>query len=253
MSWASRRRLYIGGGVCAVLVAALAIILIATFYKAPTCVDSKQDGDETGVDCGGSCTTLCTVDENAPTVDFVRQLSPAPGRTDVIAYVTNSNPDAAAEAAPFTISLYGPDGILVASKQGTTDLPPGTVVPVYVPDFFSGNQQVARAFLSFDNGLRWLRYADTRVIPKAGSYSVANEAVAPRITATVSNPSPSPLYNVKVIATAFGADGNAIGASQTVLPAIPANGESMATFTWNAPFAAPIARVDILPVIPLSP
>jgi hypothetical protein len=192
-------------------------------------------------------------DASAPTVDFVRQLSPAPGRTDVIAYVTNSNANAAAEAAAFTITLYGPDGILVASKQGTVDLPPGAVVPVYVPDFFSGYQQVARAFLTFDGGLRWQRYADTRVIPKAGSYSVANEATAPRITATLSNPSPSPLYNVKVIATAFGADGNAIGASQTVLPAIPANGESMAIFTWNAPFAAPIARVDILPVIPLSP
>jgi hypothetical protein len=252
MSWAAGRRAVILVILGAGVLAAVAVVLIAVFYQAPTCADAKQDGDETGVDCGGSCALLCSAEQMPVDVLFVRALATAPGRTDVIAYVENPNPASGAKGAPFTVSLYGPDGVLVATKAGTADLPPSTTVPVYVPDFFSGYQPVARAFLSFDAAAaRWQRAETPELAPKPGSYVLEDEATAPRITAPVANPAPVPAYDVKVVATAFDAAGNAIGASQTLLPSIPAGGEATATFTWNAPFGAPVARVDILPVLPL--
>jgi len=253
MSWATRRRTAILIIVGAVVLAAAAVILIAALYEAPTCTDQKMDGDETGIDCGGTCALLCSADALAPKVTFTRALSPAPGRTDVIAYIDNQNPSSGVEDARFTVSLYGPDGILVASEQGTVDLPPHASVPVYVPDFFSGNQPVARAFLVLDPAsLQWMKYSSDRV-KLATSYELADEETAPRITAAITNPSAVPLYDVKVIATAFGADGNAIAASQTIVPQVPAAGSAVATFTWNAPFGAAVTRVDILPVLPLAP
>jgi hypothetical protein len=252
MSWAAGRRAVILAILGAVLLAAASVVLIAVFYQAPTCADTKQDGDETGVDCGGSCALLCSAQQMPVDVLFVRALAVAPGRTDVIAYVENPNPSSGVAAAPFTINLYGPDGVLVATKDGEADLPPATVVPVFVPDFFSGYQAVARAFLSFDtSAMRWQRAETPDLAPKPGSYTLEEEATAPRITATIKNPAPVPAYDVKVIATAFDASGNAVGASQTVLPSIPAGADVPATFTWNAPFGAAVARVDILPILAL--
>lgn len=252
MSWAGRRKFLIVAIIGATLAAIVAVTLIATLYKAPTCTDNKQDGTEQGVDCGGPCTYLCSTQVTAASVKFVRPVSPTPGRTDVIAYIDNPNPSAAAKAAKFTISLYGPDGVLVAQQKDSTDLPPRSTTPIYVPDFFSGFQTVAHAFLTFDDGQpQWKTYQDTRDVPSVENYQLLNASTTPSITATISNSAPTPFFDVKVIATVFGADGNVVAASQTVIPQIKGQSTAVATFTWNAPFAQEVARVDITPLIPL--
>ncbi|MBU6431623.1 hypothetical protein KGQ29_04640, partial [Patescibacteria group bacterium] len=42
------------------------------FYKAPTCFDGKQNGDEKGVDCGGSCVNLCRSQYLEPNIIWSR-------------------------------------------------------------------------------------------------------------------------------------------------------------------------------------
>ena len=71
------------------------------------------------------CTYLCVAQVSPPSVQFVRAaLAVRAGRTDVIAYVDNPNAGAAAKDASYRIDLYGADNVLVASEDGTTDLPP---------------------------------------------------------------------------------------------------------------------------------
>ena len=55
MSWAARRRLIISFIVGGVLILLLIFIGYKTFYRIPTCTDNKENQDETGIDCGGSC------------------------------------------------------------------------------------------------------------------------------------------------------------------------------------------------------
>ncbi|MEJ0053588.1 MAG: hypothetical protein WDN10_02575 [bacterium] len=252
MSWAARRRFWILGGLIALAAVLAAAILFAAVYRAPSCTDTKQNQGEEGVDCGGPCPYLCAVKTEAPVVQFVRALSPRAGRTDVIAYVENQNPSAAARSAPYRIDLYGAGNVIIASSNGTVDLPPKSVVPVYVPNFFSGNQQVVRVFLTFDqDSVLWESYRETRVLPKARSAELGGTPDAPRITAVLQNDDVEPLYNTKVVATVFDASGNAVGASQTVLEAIQPQGSASAIFTWNAAFPAPVARIEVKPVIML--
>jgi hypothetical protein len=252
MSWAARRRFYILGGIALVVLIAVAVALFFALHKPAMCTDGIQNGGETGVDCGGPCPYLCAASVSAPSVRFVRALAPASGRTDVIAYIDNSNPAAAVKDAAYRIDLYGPDGALVASKTGTVDLPPRATAAVFVPNFFSGYQTVSRAFLTFDqSSLKWYAYQDDRTLPSVGNYALSNAGTAPAISVPLTNPSVRPLYGVKVIAAVFDANGNAMAASQTLIQTIPANGAATATFTWNAPFPAPVARVDVLPVVPL--
>ena len=69
----------------------------------------------------------------------------------------------------------------------------------------------------------------------------------PKITAVLTNPIAYPIYNEKVVATVFNAQNNAIGASQTVVPILPAQGTAPIVFTWNQAFTSQPARVEILP------
>ncbi len=251
MSWASKRQFIIVSIIVAVVVAVIAVTLIATFYEAPSCSDTKQNQGETGVDCGGPCSHLCTAEVAAPSVRFVRQIATVPGRTDVIAYIDNTNASAAMKGAKFTITLYGPDNIIVAKKDGTVDLPPKSTVPVFIPNFYSGNQTVARAFLTFDpNSFNWVTYTDTRPVLSTQNVTLSSDN-PPRLTAQVYNPSALSLFRVPVIATVFDANNNAIAASATVLTEIPPMNTAAAIFTWNAPFAAAPAKEEVIPLAPL--
>ncbi len=250
MSWSSHRKLIILSIIGAAVAAIIALAVIATVYEIPSCADNTQNQDETGIDCGGSCTLLCAVDQKALNPLFTRQLIAPNGRTDVIAYVENPNPDALAKDVPYRITLYGKDNIIVSSKTGKMSVPPSTTVPVFVPGFYSGFQEVARAFLEFEGEVEW--YRDEVERPKLSVSDVElDEGGTPRLTASISNPTAKPLYRVPVVATLFDSNKNAIAASATVVDVIPAQGSAPLIFTWNAPFSAPVARTEIIPILGL--
>lgn len=247
-----RRRLVIFAILAVFVGAIIAAAYFLTAYKAPSCTDGKQDQNETGIDCGGSCSYLCTESEAAPSVRFARALSPTPGRTDVIAYVDNPNPGAAAHALHYTIQLYDSGNVVVAQKEGTVDLPPNSTVPIYVPYFFSGSQIVARTFLTFDTPAHlWFSYKDDRVVPQAKDV-VVTAGDMPRITARAVNPSAVLLTDVPFVVTVFDANGNVIAASETLAPAIPPQGTVSLVFTWPTPFPGAVSKVEIEPVVPLT-
>ncbi|HVW71901.1 MAG TPA: hypothetical protein VHB93_01990 [Candidatus Paceibacterota bacterium] len=229
----------------------VAVTLIATLYKAPSCTDNSQNQGETGVDCGGPCSHLCTPSEVSAQVLFVRALAQQSGRTDVIAYIANKNADAAAKNVPFTATLYASDGTLIATKQGTVDLPPASTVPVFIPGLYSGFQQAAHAFLTIDDAsVYWYRYTDVRPVLSTSDV-VLTPGNAPRATATVANPTPYPLLNLPVVITVFDASNNAIAASRTVVDEVPPQGSASMIFTWNQPFSAAAAREEVVPLVPL--
>lgn len=257
MSWAARRRFLIVSILVAIGATILAVTLIATLYRAPTCADGVQNQGEFGIDCGGPCPLLCSDQASDPVVRFTQTINVG-GRIDVISYVDNPNQDAMAYGAPYTISLYGRDHALAAPRiTGTLDLPPGASMPVYVPAAAS-NIDVAQAFLVIDTAaIRWQRTAkDPRTMPVISNVSQAGSSDTPRVTATLTNPGTAPITALKVIAVIFDSAGNVLAASQTVIPELAGMGFSgqgvaNATFTWNGAFGSAPARIDVLPVVPL--
>ena len=138
--WAAHRRLVIFLIAGAVVVAFVAIMLVAALYRSPSCVDNKKNQDEVGVDCGGSCSYLCTSQVAAPTVLFTGLLRNATGRTDLVASIENKNTNAAARSVLFNVKLYkgDKDQTLVREMRGTLDLPPRATVPAFIPAGASG-------------------------------------------------------------------------------------------------------------------
>lgn len=252
MSWAGQRRAAIIAIASLVLIAALLILGFSIFYDTPTCFDLKQNQDEAGIDCGGSCATLCSFQvEDAPVVSFVRALTPQPGRTDIVAQVENRNDDAEAADAPFLLEVYDADRHLIAKKTIEIDLPLKTSVPVYLADVAPRGTVAAQAFLVPAEGITWRRAGERPVVPTVGQIQVS-EGDAPRVTATLINPTARMVYGTTLVAIVRDASGNVIAGSQTVVPTLPSQGTAPLIFTWNAPFSVPAPRVDIYPVPELS-
>lgn len=245
MDWATRRRRMVIAILAAAGVAALAILLIAVFYRVPSCTDGRSNGDETGVDCGGSCTRICSIDARPAEVSFSRALTQS-GRTDVIAYVRNPNRDAAASNADLSIELYSADGLLVTARTSMY-LPPASVVPLFVPGVLDQAYDVQQVFATVDS-TAWVRAEEMPAQLQVGDVITRDQATRPRITAVVSNPEPRVAYDVPVVVTVFDAEGNAIAASRTVIDSIPGQGSAPIVFTWNEPWPGIAARVEVMPL-----
>ncbi|MDO8593472.1 MAG: hypothetical protein Q7R59_01065 [bacterium] len=253
MSWAARRRFLILCIIGAVVVAFLVTVSIATFYKAPSCADGAQNQSETGIDCGGPCPYLCREQQQPPTVLFTKAISNGSGRIDVVAEIENKNAGAAAKNVPYSITLYGIDHSLIQKVDGTLDLPPAASVPVFFPGIASGKQSVANAFLEIvPSAPRWFSLPrDPRIIPTVSNITQRGTTSVPRIEAIFMNANVTVLTNLRAIVLVRNSKGDVIAASSTVVPAISAQGQATATFTWNSAFSEVPASIEVIPIVPL--
>ncbi len=251
MSWASRRRttylLFIFGG----LFVALAIAAFILFRPVPSCENGAQDGNETGIDCGGSCRAICAEDAIPPIVRWSRLFKVTSGVYSAVAYVENTNQNAGAKSVAYSFRFFDEKGILVAERKGATFLSPGGLSPIFESNIKTGQRAPARTVFSFTEQPRWERAA-----PSVGQLTVKDkmfsaDGSSPRITATLQNTTIGAFSNIQVVAVAFNADQNAIAASATLVPRIEKNGATDIVFTWPEPFPSKAVQIDIIPRIPL--
>ncbi|MGH7249462.1 MAG: hypothetical protein ACREGC_00650, partial [Minisyncoccia bacterium] len=95
MTWALKRQIfYIVVLVLFILIFG-SLIAYPSFNKPPTCFDNKQNGDEIGIDCGGSCSNACATQVEDISVLWARSFEVSPGRYNAVAYVVNHNKNAA--------------------------------------------------------------------------------------------------------------------------------------------------------------
>ena len=250
LDWAKKMRLMLIGGIALVAIVVIGATVFAFVYKVPSCTDKTQNQKESGVDCGGPCTYLCTAQVNAPNVLFARALELPGGRTDVVAYIQNPNKQAQTKGAPYTIELYAADATLVARVSGFVDLPAGTVTPIYIRAAAQGSN-VARAFINFaPEKISWKSVTGERAVPRVTD-SALTEGDSPRVSAKLANETYDPMYDIRSVAVVYDSEGTAIAASETLVPAIRAQSAVPITFTWNEPFQSVPARFEVTPVVPL--
>ncbi len=228
------------------------ILVFWKTYQPPSCTDGKQNQDETGIDCGGSCPYLCVQENIPPTVLYALPLISTAGRTDIIAMVENKNIRAAARKVPYTIKLFDARGATMKEITGTVDLPPHTAMPIYVPRALE-QDTVARVFIEIvPTMVAWYSLdQDSRILPTIEGKPFALPADKPRIEALVSNASIYPLSRVPLVAIVHDVlSNNVVAASATVVD-VAAQSESTASFNWNEPFSSNNVRVVFYALTPL--
>lgn len=225
------------GGILAFMV--LIVVYQTLFTAPPLCTDGKQNGDEHGVDCGGSCALVCQDEARAPVVSWARAFETAPQTYTAAAYIQNNNLGAGARRVGYTFQLFDADNKLVVARDGVADLPPVPTVPILETGINIGNRTVARALFSFSSDPVWQRAG---ALPKLAMSGQTLAADASRLEATISNDSFSDV-RASAIAVLFDADGVARAASKSTVT-VPARSSTPIVFTWGQP-AQGIVRAEI--------
>lgn len=252
MTWALKRQfLYI-----LVLVAFFSVfgflIVYPYFNKAPTCFDGKQNGTETGIDCGGSCTLACSNALNPVSVLWARSFKVIDGRYNAVAYLENKNQNAAIEKISYRFRFADKNNVYIGKRDGTTYVPPSGKFAVFEPAIDVGNSDPVYTTFEFTSPPVWIQVPPDTVARVHLSVSDTaldqSGSAGPRLSATLHNDSLYTVPDVNVVAILYDQDGNAVSASKTYLPQIDGNQSAALNFTWPEPFDRDPVTKEILPM-----
>lgn len=250
MTWSERRKLAYGGGLFIVVASILGIILFQLTKVTPTCFDSKKNGDEVGVDCGGGCLQYCANELAQPKVRWVRSFEISPGVVHVIAYIEHSYPGAAARKATYQFKLYDAKNSLITERSGSTMIGPmgrSAIVETLVQ---TGNSTVAVPRFSFTEPVPW-----EKVDPTFSQVSIKTDRTfleqfdgGTRLTATLENKNRFSFADMEVVAILYDNRDNAVTASKTLVSNLPAIGSQTIYFTWPQKIdPKTIRRIEVIP------
>ncbi len=240
MSWSSTRQMIFALGVFALIAFVGVGGYFTFFYNAPSCIDGILNQGEEGIDCGGACSHLCT-QPNITTL-WARSVPVAPGVYHAVAFVKNPQTNAQG-TVPYTVSLFDNNNILVATREGTLQLLPGEIAPLFEANIVTGERIPARTFVDIRMG-EFTKQERTTSDVRVTSF-VVDEARG-RLNAQIENQSLFPTQDTTVTALVYGPDNVVQYASQTILERLEAKEKREIVFTWQEPFAVLPVHVDVI-------
>lgn len=256
MSWAGRRRTMYISGIVATFLIVVGIPLIFILYEPPTCFDGSKNGEERGVDCGGSCRLLCPFEVTNPTVLWSRAFKITEGVYSAVAYIEHPNSNSGVIEAPYTFKLFDSANILVSERIGTTFLLPNTLTPIFEGGITTGERIPARTFFEFNTELKWVRIPEKEYPLSVKNQRLSNITKTPRIDAVVENSSVDDIFDLEVVGVVFDIDDNAIAASRTIIPLLERQSSEEIVFTWPEAFLKKVERcvapIDVMLLIDTS-
>lgn len=251
MSWGTRKRNMIIFLVALVLIAPIVLTLFFVFYNPPNCFDKKQNGGESGVDCGGKCELLCTSETLSPTVIWERFFYVSEGNYNVMAYVENQNPSAGVAKADYIFRLYNEKGIEIAQRKGSIRIYPKSVIPIIEGNLFTDKQKPSTVSFEFIGDLLFQKEQ-----PKSATLIVEDEKYfedklannVPKVNAKIRNISFESVQKVKVIVLLFDIFDNVIGTSSTFIDRLESESVQEINFTWPNKFKEEVSRIEVIPM-----
>lgn len=248
MSWAQRRKTTYIVSILFVLTIIVSIVLFYALKKIPTCFDGRKNGDEQGIDCGGSCTILCRAQYSDPVIVWGPRWSKvlSSGTYSFLTYAQNPNIGAGAYNVSYVLSVYDANGILLYQKPGTTYIPPNNNFVIFEDNVNLFDKVPARTKLEFTGNPAWQKIEGNELDITAISKDLINEDTKPKLLVTMKNSTLLPIQNIEVVAILYDADNNAIAFSRTKIDSIDKEGTTDIVFTWPEPFTAQVVRIDIV-------
>jgi len=255
MSWASHRQFKY----FSILVIFVVLIIFAFVYpmifKKPTCFDNKQNGTETGVDCGGACSLMCKSEITDPVILWSRAFPVVGSNYNLVAYVENRNKNSGVINAPYEFRIYDINNKLLGRREGTTFIPPNQQFAIFESRFDAGLGQIKSVSFEFLPPLIWIKKDPTlQTLPiSVNNIILDNNKDTPNLSATINNDSIYDLPEFDVIAILYDADHNAINASKTHKGQLLNNNSLPVVFTWpEALSALPLTQDILISINPFS-
>ena len=247
MTWAAKRQLqYLSGFLAIILV--IVLIIIAPYLRSdPTCFDGKQNGNEEGVDCGGSCDLICQGQAIEPVIIWSRAFSVIGNNHNLIAFIENRNKDKAVYKVNYEFRVYNKDNRLIGRREGSTFIPPNQRFAIVEPRFNSGLEEIKSVIFNFSEPIVWYKKEPTlQMMPfKTKDIYFEGDINGANLSVKVLNDSIYPLPPFDVIAILYDKDGNAINGSISRREELRGGAEINVVFTWPEKLSATPLTHDV--------
>ncbi len=244
--WSTKRRWMYGGGVVLVIAIISIAVFWSIFYKSPTCTDGTKNGDETGVDCGGSCKNLCTSDALNPAILWAKVFNISGDVYNAVAYVENPNLNSSNAQAKYQFTIYDEKNKPVTVREGYVKIPRGKKFAIFETGIVLKNSKAKSAdfkFLSYSN---WVR--DARKDPDVSiQYNVLEStSTTPKLVGTVTNQSLVNIPRIELVVFALDGNENVVGASRTYIDNLYKDTTQDFVFTWQKPFEREATLLNVI-------
>jgi hypothetical protein len=247
-SWSQRRKLTYTAIILLLLIGAVGIPAFLYFYTPPSCSDGRRNGNELGVDCGGSCERLCQSAFLPPLVGWTRFEEVAPGLFNVGAYIINNNPDGEARNIPYHVAFYDKDGHLIKDFTGKVTLPSHRNTLAFQGALNLAKRVPAKALFEFTGAPDWNKKADPLSAITIESRDYTEEGSSSALSVGLRNNSVRAIDKLTVYVVLYDRGGNAIGFSKTLIDEIPPGQTVLAPFTWPKSRNGEVVSIEVLPV-----
>jgi len=251
MTWALRRQLLYVAIVVAFFVVFGFLIIYPKINKAPICTDGKQNGDETGIDCGGTCPVACTFQVDKVSILWSRAFRVVPGRYNAVAYLENHNKNTVINKITYRFRFADKDNIYIGKREGSTYVPPSGNFAVFEPAIDMGNSIPIYTTFEFAEMPIWIQVPEEKINQLkvfVSNIKLENEATSPILSATIKNNSLFQIPEINIVAILYDQAGNAISASRTYLDVLQGEENAEINFTWPEAFSEKVIAKEIIPM-----
>lgn len=251
MTWALKRQFFY----IVVLVLFLAgsgfLIISPSLNKPPTCSDGKQNGVETGVDCGGSCLRACFAQVDPVSILWARTFKVVKGRHNAVAYLENHNKNTVINKINYRFRFADSNNIYIGKREGSTYVPPSGKFAVFEPAIDIGNSIPVYTTFEFTEVPQWVTVSEEKIRQLqvlVSNIILADEATSPRLSAKVRNNSLFTIPAVDVIAILYDAFGNSVAVSSTYIDVLNGEETKDVNFSWPEPILSKVIAKEIIPM-----
>ena len=236
------------------IVAILALgffIIYPKLNKLPSCTDGIQNGSETGIDCGGSCSRACTFEVDKVSVLWSRVFEVIPGRYNAVAYFENHNQTEAILRIKYRFRFADKDNIYIGKREGETYIPPSGRFAIFEPAISLGNSIPVYTTFEFTETPVWQKIPADKLDQLkilVSNINFENQNQSPHLSAVIANTSLFDIPEVSVVAILYDKNGNAVNASRTYIEDLPGEASKNVDFTWPEPIEENIVNKEIIPM-----
>jgi hypothetical protein len=248
MSWGTKKRNFILTIFFSIIFLLVAFISFVVFYKPPNCFDGKQNGNETGVDCGGDCELLCSEQTLDPMVHWVRYFKIAEGYYSVLAYVENQNFNAGITNIPYLFKIYDDKNVILSERNGYITLNPREIMPISETNLHTGELDATRVSFEFLEDFIWKKMEKRETVLIIKDEKLQFDGEVEKITAAAINSSLDDIKKVIFVVIVYDVDNNAMATSATLIDEIKSNEQLSLLFTWPREFQKQVSRFEIIPI-----
>ena len=248
MSWGTTRRNTVLFTLLLFIVVPVGAIAFILFYEPPNCFDGRQNGEETGIDCGGTCQLLCTEQVVQPVVLWERSFKVSNGIYNLLAYVENPNPTAFLQDAQYVFKIYNEDQVMIGERPGTVSIAPKSARPIIQSNIQTFEQVPVRTTFEFVGELVYEQTEPKDSLILIKDESIENETTSPRIKAKIQNISLQTVKKIDVVALVYDVFDNVLGTSSTYVDTLNPEEIKDIVFTWPQSFSDEVGRIELIPI-----